>query len=109
MSLQPATAATPSLPPAPTGGPDSRSPQVNGTAGPSGSPSPSPSRLPNKVRRWSRRTRLVVGIVAGLFLTGGGVAAFVVFGRGLRAEAYTGPTWIVRNEKLQLTIVERGA
>jgi multidrug resistance efflux pump len=77
--------------------------------GPNGFPRQGPSRLP-KARPWSRRTKvlLAVGLALVAVLVVGGTAVLLVAKpfRGRQADLVP---YTVRYERLELTIVERGA
>ena len=77
--------------------------------GPSSAPNRSPSRLP-KARRWSKRGKILLALAISLLVVGS--AAIVVYivvakpFRDVRTDLIPHP---VRYDRLELTIVERGA
>jgi multidrug resistance efflux pump len=74
---------------------------------PPNSHSPAPSRLP-KPRRWSQNAKIAIAVIAIITLGSGATGAWWLFA-GFRAERSDLIYHTVQRERLQLTIVERGA
>ena len=69
---------------------------------------PGSSRLP-RVKPWTNRRKLltIAGVVALIVVATAALAWWS--GHLFRPQAFSGPTWTVRREKLKIAIVERGS
>src|SRR5690348_16592731 len=74
----------------------------------SGSPSPNSSRLP-RARGWSSRLKMLVAVGAVLLLSLGSLGAYSLFRGGRGAARPDLVLHKVKYDRLELTVVERGA
>src|SRR4051794_24965303 len=106
MTSQPASVAP--LPATSPTQPNGQAPEAKEPATSNGQRPVPPNRLPH-ARRLSKAAKLVLTVGALVLLVGAGSGAYLMVGRGLRANRTDLVTHQVRREKLLLTIVERGA